>query len=118
MTVDRKTFRSHLNFEVLAKLFFDLAEERYPSAEKMKQLVSSLVNPLASDPLENMHIKIAILSVMRDMVKEVSPTQLYRSLQHRDDLYLAIIEGLEDLEDELEELEEKDAEEEEEEAET
>jgi len=114
MTLDRKTFRSHLNFEVLAKLFFDLTEERYPSAEKMKQLVSNLVNPLASDPLESVHIKIAVLSVMRDMVKEVSPTQIYRSLQHRDDLYMAIIEGLEDLEDELEELEEKYAEEEEE----
>ena len=112
--MDRKTFRSHLNFEVLAKLFFDIAEERYPSSEKMKQLVSKLVNPLAVNPLEGVYVQIAVLNVMRDMVKEVSPTQLYRSLQHRDDLYLAIIEALEDLEDELEEMEEKLAEEEEE----
>ena len=112
--MDRKTFRSHLNFEVLAKLFFEIAEERYPSSEKMKQLVSRLVTPLAINPLEGVYIQIAVLNVMRDMVKEVSPTQLYRSLQHRDDLYLAIIEALEDLEDELEEMEEKLAEEEEE----
>ncbi|MGO8728374.1 MAG: hypothetical protein ACLQK8_16995 [Streptosporangiaceae bacterium] len=110
--MDRKTFRSHLNFEVLAKLFFDLAEERYPTSQKIGQLVSKLVSPLAKNPLESVYVQIAVLNVMRDMVKEVSPTQLYRSLQHRDDLYLAIIEALEDLEDELEELEEKLAQEE------
>lgn len=104
--MDRKTFRAYLNFEVLSKLFFDMAEERYPSSEKMKQLTSRLVDPLAQDPLEKVYVKIAVLNAMRDMVKEVSPTQLYRSMQHRDDLYLAIIEGLEDLEDDLEELEE------------
>lgn len=112
--MDRKTFRSHLNFEVLSKLFFDMAEERYPAAEKMKQLVGKIVNPIAVNPLESVHIQIAVLNTMRDMVKEVAPAQLYRSLQHRDDLYMAIIEALEDLEDELEELEEKFASEEEE----
>ena len=105
--MDRKTFRHHLNFEVLAKLFFDIAEERYPAADKLKQLVGLIVNPLAINPLESAYIKIAVLNTMRDMVKEVSPTQLYRSLQHRDDLYMAIIEALEDLEDEVEELEEQ-----------
>jgi type III secretion protein W len=109
--MDRKTFRSHVNFEVLAKLFFDLAEERYPSAEKIKQLVSRLVNPIAENSLEGVYIKISVLNTMRDMVKEVSPSQLYRSMQHRDDLYLGIIEALEDLEDELEEIEEQSEEE-------
>lgn len=116
--MDRKTFRSRLNFEVLSKLFFDIAEERYPSSEKMKQLVSKLVTPLAKNHLEGVYVQIAVLNVMRDMIKEVSPAQLYRSMQHRDDLYLAIIEALEDLEDELEELEEKLEQEQEEEAET
>lgn len=111
--MDRKTFRSYLNFEILAKLFFDIAEERYPSAEKIRQLVSKLIEPVAVNPLENIHIQIAVLNMMRDMVKEVSPTQLYRSIQHRDDLYLAIVEASEDLEDALEEMEEKLAEEEE-----
>lgn len=112
--MDRKTFRSHVNFEILSKLFFDFAEERYPSGEKLKQLVGNIANPITTEPLANIYIKISILNAMRDMIKEVSPTLLYRSMQHRDDLYLAIIEGLEDLEDELEELEEKLAEEEEE----
>ncbi len=112
--MDRKTLRSHINFEVLSKFFFDLAEERYPSAEKIKQMASRLSQSLSADSLEVIHLNISILSVMRNMVKEVAPIQLYRSMQHRDDLYLAIIEALEDLEDELEELEEKLAEEEEE----
>lgn len=112
--MDHKTFRSHLNFEVLARLFFDIVEERYPAAEKITQLVGRIVNPIALNPLDGVLIQIAVLNVMRDMIKEVSPAQLYRSLQHRDDVYMAIIEALEDLEDELEELEEKLAEEEEE----
>lgn len=101
--MDRKTLRSQLNFEVLAELFFDISEERYPSAEKIKQLVSRLVTPLTKDPLEGVYVQIAVLNMMRDMVKEVSP-RLYRSLQHRDDLFMAIIEALEDLEDALDEL--------------
>ncbi len=110
--MDRKTFRTHVNFEVLTKLFFDIAEERYPSGEKIKQLASDIINPLVKDPLENIHLQIAVVNAMRDMVREVSPSQLYKSIQHRDDLYLAIIEALEDLEDELEEAEEKHREEE------
>lgn len=112
--MDRQTFRTHLNFETLAKLFFDMAEERYPSAEKIQQLALNLITPFTTDPLESTHIQIAVLNVMRDMIREVSPTQLYRSLQHRDDLYMGIIEALEDLEDTLEELEEQLIEEEEE----
>ena len=113
--MDRKTFRSHLNFEVLAKLFFDIAEERYPAAEKIRQLAGRVVNTFITNPLESTYAQIAVLNVMRDMVKEVAPGQLYRSLQHRDDVYMAIIEALEDLEDELEDLEEQFAAEEEEE---
>jgi len=104
--MDRKIFRSHLNFEALAKLFFDIAGERYPSSERVKQLAERLISLMAPTPLEGVYIQIAILNVMRDMVKQVSPTKLYRSLQHRDDVYMAIIEALEDLEDRLEELEE------------
>lgn len=112
--MDRKTLRSHINFEVLGKLFFDLAEERYPAPEKIRQIISRLIDPIASDELENVHLQIAVLSSMRDMIKQVSPTLLYRSLQHRDDLYNGIIEALEELEDDLEELEEEMHEEEEE----
>lgn len=110
--MDEKAFKSHVNFEVLAKLFFDIAEERYPSAEKMKQLVAKIVAPLAQDEIETLFLKISILNAMRDMIKEVSPNQLYRNLDHRDNLYMGIIEALEDLEDELEELQEEEYEDE------
>lgn len=109
--MDRKIFRSYLNFETLSKLFFDLAEERYPASEKVKQITDRIVNPMTKDSLENVYIQIAVLNSMRDMVKQVAPGQLYRSLQHRDELYMAIIEALEDLEDKLEDLEENLAEE-------
>lgn len=105
--MDEKAFKSHVNFEVLAKLFFDIAEERYPSAEKMKQLAAKIVAPFAQDEIDALFFKISILNAMRDMVKEVSPTQLYRNLDHRDNLYMGIIEALEDLEDELEELQDE-----------
>ncbi len=104
--MDRATFRAHLNFETLSKLFFDLAEERYPSGEKIKQIAERVITPITRDPRESIYIQIAVLNAMRDMIKQVAPGQLYRSIQHRDDLYMAIIEALEDLEDRLEELEE------------
>jgi type III secretion protein W len=104
--MEEKKFRSHINFQIMAKLFFDLAEERYPSSEKVNQLASRLVNPMTTDKFELIYLKIGLLNAMRNMVKEVSPSQLYRSIQHRDELFQAIIEALEELEDELEELEE------------
>ena len=58
-------------------------------------------------PLETVKLKIIVLSQMRDAIKEVSPAYVFRSMQHRDELYNAIIQALEELEDELEELEEK-----------
>jgi len=57
--------------------------------------------------IDAIKMKIVILSLKRDEIREVSPTLVFRSLQHRDDLYYAILEALEELEDELEELEEK-----------
>lgn len=57
--------------------------------------------------VESIKNQIIILSLMRDEIRQVSPNLVFRSLQHRDDLYFAIIESLEELEDELEELEEK-----------
>lgn len=105
--MDLKTLHSHLNSKVLTNMFFDLAEERYPAAEKLKQMATRLVSPLSTDPLIVVRLKIGVLTVMRDTVKKVAPNYLYRSIQHRDDLYLAIIEALEDLEDELEDLQEE-----------
>lgn len=98
---------SQINFESMSKQFMALAAERYPTASKVLQLAAKL-------GIEKWLIaKIIVLSQIRDAVREVSVNQIYKSIQHRDELYMAIIEALEDLEDELEELSEKDEDEEE-----
>ena len=100
-------FKENLNFESVAKLFFQIAEERYPTADKILQLASKMVDPLTEDFYERVVIKISLLGAIRNMVKEVAPNHLFRSLQHRDDLFDAVIECLEGLEGELEGLEEE-----------
>lgn len=98
-----------LSFETMAKEFMSLAAERYPSSDKVLQRAVRL-------GLERWILaKIIALSQFRDAVREVAMAKIYKSLQHRDDLYLAILEALEDLEDELEEEAEKEEDEEEEE---
>lgn len=97
---------SQLTFESMSKQFMTLAAERYPSAGKVLQLAVKL-------GIEKWIIaKIIVFSQLRDAIREVAINQIYKSVQHRDELYMAIIEALEDLEDELEELTIKDDEEE------
>lgn len=87
-----------LNFETMAKEFMALAGERYPSPDKVLHTAVKL-------GVEKwIMAKIIALSQLRDAIREVAVNQIYRSLQHRDELYLAILEALADLEDELEEL--------------
>jgi type III secretion protein W len=57
------------------------------------------------DPIEAIKVKIAVLSQMRDAIKQVAPNYVFRSIQHRDEVYAAIIEASEELEDELQDLE-------------
>lgn len=100
---------SQLNFETLAKQFMTLASERYPSADKVLQTATRL-------GIEKwIMAKIIVFSQLRDAIREVAVNQVYRSIQHRDELYMAILEALEDLEDELEDLIENDEDEEREE---
>lgn len=100
-----------LTFESMAKEFMALASERYPSSDKVLQRAVRL-------GIEKwLMAKIIALSQFRDAVREVAMAKIYKSLQHRDDLYLAILEALEDLEDELEEESEGEEEGEEEEEE-
>lgn len=89
---------AQMNFENLAKQFMGLAAERYPTGDKVLQTTVRL----GVDKW--LMAKIIALSQLRDAIREVAVNQVYRSLQHRDELYLAILEVLEDLEDELEEL--------------
>lgn len=98
-----------LNFESMAKQFMALAGDRYPSGDKVLQSATKL-------GIEKWILaKIIALSQFRDAVREVAANQIYRSLQHRDEFYLAILEALEELEDELEALLEREEEEGEEE---
>lgn len=97
---------SQVTFESLAKQFMALTAERYPTAARVLQLAAKL-------GIEQWLIaKIIVLSQMRDAIREVAVNQVYKSIQHRDELYMALIEALEDLEDELEELAEKEEDEE------
>jgi type III secretion protein W len=90
-----------LSFELMAQQFMNLAAERYPSSGKVMERAVRL-------GVERWILaKIIVLSQFRDAIREVAINQIYKSLQHRDELFMAIIEALEDLEDELEELEEK-----------
>lgn len=98
---DGMTMPSQLTFENIAKQFMSLAAERYPSSIKVLQLATKL-------GIEKWILaKIIVFSQMRDGVREVAINQVYKSLQHRDELYLAILEALEDLEDQLEDLAEE-----------
>lgn len=90
-----------LNFESMAKEFMGLAGERYPTGDKILQTGVRL----GIDKW--IMAKVIALSQFRDAIREVAVNQIYRSMQHRDELYLAILEALESLEDELEELAEK-----------
>lgn len=90
-----------LTFEVLAKQFIGLVGDRYPSSDKMLQMTAKL-------GLEKWLLaKIIVLSQFRDAIREVAVYQIYASLQHRDEIYMAIIEALENLEEALEEFEEQ-----------
>jgi len=104
--MNKENFKRQIGFEKVAGLFFNISEERYPVADKILQTISKIVDPLTRDDYERIVIKISLTSALRNMVREVSPTLLYRSIQHRDDLLAAIIEASEKLEDDLEDLEE------------
>lgn len=91
----------NLNFELLAKQFVMLLQERYPTGDKVMQMATKL-------GIEKWILaKIIVFSQLRDGIREVALNQLFRSVQHRDELYNAILEALEALEEELDEYREK-----------
>lgn len=53
---------------------------------------------------DSLAAKIIVFSMMRDGIRAVAMNQIFKSVQHRDELYMAIIETLEDLEDQLEDM--------------
>lgn len=104
---------SDINFESLAMSFLTMIDDRFSSSERVLNGISTLLANHVDTPINILRKKIILLNVLRDAVKEVSPNHIFRSLQHRDDLYAAIIEALEELEDKLQELEEQELSEEE-----
>lgn len=98
LTKEGLTKPSQLTFENLAKQFMSLAGDRYPTSAKVLQGMSRL-------GLDKwIQAKIIALLQYRDAIRQVAASQVYKSPQHRDELYTAILEALEELEDELEDL--------------
>lgn len=83
--------------EAFTKVFMSIAGERYQSSEKILQRL----NELGCTTVQS---KIIAITQLRDAVKSVSLGKIYRSVQHRDEMYMAIIEAAEELEDQLEDL--------------
>ena len=97
----------NLNFEQLAKIFGKYIQERYPSPDKVLRLSSQL----GLD--EEIIAQIIIFTQYRDALRGVSP-KLFRSLKHRQELLMALIETISELDDLLEEEEDDEEDEEEE----
>jgi type III secretion protein W len=94
-----------LNFELISKQFVNLLQERYPTGDKIMQTAGKL-------GIDKWILaKIIVFSQLRDAIREIALSQFYRNVQHRDELYNAIIEALEALEEELDELREQEEEE-------
>jgi len=84
-----------LTFELLAKEFIKLVEERYPSILK-------LLKQLEKMGMMEEGAKVAILMQYRDAIRQLS-SRLFKTQKQRQDLLIVILEALEDLEEEDEE---------------
>ena len=98
---------NRLTYELLARQFIKLLEERYPSPEKVLLLGMQL------GISEEVLAQIIIFTQFRDATRHVSP-KFFKSEQHRQDVLSSILDALSDLEDQLEEEEEEEEKEEEE----
>lgn len=92
-----------LTFEMLAKQFMKIIQERYPSADKILQLAAQL------GISEELLAQIIIYTQMRDGIRQVAP-KLFRNEQHRQDTLNAFIDAIEDLDEQLEEEDEEEGE--------
>ncbi len=90
---------SRITFESLSKNFMKFILERYPSSDKLLQLIRQL------GITEDLIAELIILTQMKDAVRLISP-RLYRSEQHKQDLLATFLETLDDLEEKLEDEDE------------
>jgi type III secretion protein W len=79
----------------VARQFMNLVSERFLSADRVIQAAVKA----GAVTLEE---KIGVITIMRDSVRQVSLNHIFRSVQHRDEMFGAILEALSDLEDQLE----------------
>ncbi len=93
-------FHEAITFEKLAQQFIHLVEERYPSVLKLLKQLEKF------GPLDDLE-KIIVLMQYRDGIRQLSP-RLYKSIRHRQDLLLVILESLEELEERTAEEDEDD----------
>ncbi len=93
-------FPKQLTFELMAKLFMLLIEERYPSPVKVIKLSSQM----GID--DEIIAQILVYTQFRDAIRNVAP-KLYRSTKHRQELLNAYLDALEELDEALEEEEEE-----------
>ncbi|MBM3201379.1 MAG: YopN family type III secretion system gatekeeper subunit [Chlamydiae bacterium] len=94
------TLPQRLNFELLAKQFVVLLQEKYPSPERVLKLAQSL--GISAE----VAAQVIIFTQYRDAIRGVSP-RLFKSTKHRQDLLMILIETISELDDLLEEEEEK-----------
>lgn len=94
------TLPKRLTFELLAKQFVTLLQEKYPSPDKILKLSQNLgiSGEIAA--------QIIIFTQYRDGIRGVSP-RLFKTIKHRQDLLMALIETISELDDLLEEDEEE-----------
>ena len=97
-------FPEKMTFEMLAKLFTKYIQERYPSPDKVLRDAREL--GIDSELIA----QIIIFTQYRDAIRGVSP-KLFRSMKHRQDLLMALIETISELDDLLEDEEDDEDEE-------
>ncbi len=88
-------YPKQLTFELMAKLFMALIDDRYPSAVKVIKLAEKL------GVSQEIIAQILVFTQFRDAVRNVAP-KLYRSVQHKQELLNAYMDALEELEEALE----------------
>lgn len=88
-----------LTFEMLAKEFIRLVEERYPSVLKLLKQVEKF-------GLQEDSAKAIVIMQYRDAIRQLS-MRLYKTTKQRQDLLMVILETLEELEEDEDEDEEK-----------
>lgn len=94
-------FPKELTFELMARLFMGLLDDRYPSPVKVIKLSPQMG---IEDEIISQSM---VFTQFRDAVRNVAP-KLYRNTKHRQELLNAFLDALEELDEALEEEDEED----------